>query len=47
MKLKFFKAVRRPGDWEINLIGRRINLRLARAQIALWFDYRPIVDLRI
>lgn len=46
MTFRFFKAVRRPGDWEANFIGKRLNLKVARSQIALWLNYRPLVDLR-
>ena len=46
MKIRFFKSVNGPGDWEWNLIGHVWNLRIAKRQIALWRNYSPIVDWR-
>ena len=44
MTIRVFKRVRREGDWEINFIGKRWNLRIARSQIALWRDLRSLVN---
>lgn len=44
MKIKTFKKGYKNG-WEINLIGESINLRLARYQIGIWFNYKPLVNL--
>lgn len=42
MKARFFNSVRFDGDWELNFIGSRLNLRIGRSQFALWRDYNPI-----
>lgn len=47
MKIKFFKSVRFGGDWEFNLVGRWINIRIGRSQLALWYGlgYHPLFNL--
>lgn len=42
MKVKFFNSVRFKGDWEINFIGERYNLRIGRSQFAFWKDHQPV-----
>lgn len=44
MKIRFFRNVRFPGDWEINFIGKRLNLRIGRSQVTLWRDYEPVAS---
>lgn len=46
MKIKLFRAVRGPGDWELNFVGRIWNFRIGRSQLALWKNYEPLFDLR-
>lgn len=43
MKIRCFRRGYRNG-WEINLIGRVWNLRIARHQVALWKDQRPVFN---
>jgi hypothetical protein len=45
MSVKVFRHGYRNG-WEIDLVGKRWNLRIARHQIALWRDYHPVFDRR-
>lgn len=42
MKIKFFNSVRFHGDWELNFIGNKYNLRIGRSQFAFWKDYTPV-----
>lgn len=42
MRIRIFNHVRFQGDWEINLIGHRLNLRIGRSQLGLWRDLRPV-----
>ncbi len=44
-KIKWFRSVRFRNDWELNVIGRIWNLRIARRQFALWKGYDPIFNL--
>lgn len=44
MEVRFYRAVRCAGDWELNLVGQRLNIRIARSQFAIWLNYRPLVD---
>lgn len=46
MGVVFFKAVRCPGDWELNLVGKRLNIRIARSQFAIWWDMKPVISRR-
>jgi hypothetical protein len=43
MKIKTFKHGYRNG-WEINFIGKKYNIRIARYQFGLWKDYNPIIN---
>lgn len=36
MKIRYWQSVRYKNDWELNFIGKRWNLRIARHQIAFW-----------
>lgn len=44
-RIKFFRFGFRSG-WELNFIGRHLNLRIARRQVALWRDELAIFDWR-
>lgn len=44
MEIKYFDDVRFKGDWEWNLIGKNLNIRIGRSQWALWWKYRPIIN---
>ena len=43
MKIKFFKHGV-GNSWELNFIGTKYNLRIARHQFAFWVDYNPIIN---
>lgn len=43
MKIKFFKHGV-GGGWELNFIGKKYNLRIARHQLAFWKNYEPIFN---
>jgi hypothetical protein len=45
MKIKYFKNGI-GNSWEINFIGETLNLRIARHQIALWKNYKPVINLQ-
>lgn len=42
MKIRWFGHVRFKNDWELNLIGKKWNLRIGRSQVALWRNYEPV-----
>lgn len=43
MRIKVFAHPRLPLRWwEINFIGRRLNVRLSPRQVALWRDCIPL-----
>lgn len=44
MKIRFFKYGVGNG-WEVNFIGHRYNLRIARHQLAFWKNYEPIFNI--
>ncbi len=43
MQVKFFKNVRFKGDWELNFIGLKYNLRIGRSQVAFWKFSKPVL----
>ena len=43
IQVRFFKNGV-GGSWELNIIGKRFNLRIARHQIAFWDGYNPIFN---
>ena len=45
MRIKWFRSVRFKNDWELNLIGSKWNLRIARSQFTLWKNYEPVIWL--
>lgn len=44
MKIRAFRRGYRNG-WELNFVGRKWNLRIARYQIGFWRNYEPIFNL--
>jgi len=44
MKIKKFKHSYKNG-WEINFIGEKYNLRIARHQFAFWVGYNTVINL--
>jgi len=43
MEIRFFKHGVGNG-WELNLIGKRYNLRIARHQFALWKNHEAVFN---
>lgn len=37
IKVKLFRGVRFPGDWEVTIFLRWIQLRIGRSQVAAWW----------
>lgn len=44
MKIKFFKNNAYKGGWELNLIGSKYNLRIAKYQFAFWNNYESVFN---
>lgn len=44
MRIKTFKHGYKNG-WEINFIGKTLNLRIAKHQLSLWKKCNPILTL--
>ena len=42
MNIRYFESVRFPGDWELNIILRKLTIRIGRSQIALWWKLEPL-----
>jgi len=44
--LKLFRDVRFKGDWELDYIHRKFQLRIGRSQIACWIgdEQRPLFN---
>lgn len=45
MKIRLFKDGGFRNGWELNLIGKVYNLRIARHQIAFWKNFNPFFNL--
>lgn len=43
MRVRFFKHGVGNG-WELNFVGKKYNLRIARHQFAFWKNYKPIFN---
>lgn len=42
MRVLFFPHVRYSGDWELNLILWKLNIRIGHSQQAIWWNYKPL-----
>lgn len=44
-RVRWFRNAAYGGGWEFNLVGRVWCFRIARHQIALWKNYKPIFNM--
>lgn len=44
MRFYRFIGLRSPSDWEYGLIVGKLQVRVGRYQLALWWNYRPIIN---
>lgn len=43
MFIRFFRSVRFRNDWEVTANFWRLQVRIGRSQIAVWWKLRPLV----